>query len=380
MLLGVRFAADTAILLIALALQVVPANRLFTGVNSRRSLYLLVLIFSSLLLYLGLAGNLAAIYGISGPTLFWARGLALAWALAVICSSLIAAGVKPLASATPADPGRRGFLQLAAKGAVAAPLAGVGFGMFIERDHFEVKEVSVPIAGLPKDLDGIRIAQLTDIHLGPFLSEKRFARAIDMANELKPHLAVATGDLISYRGDPLDDAIRQILRLKADAGIVGCHGNHEYYAGALEYATQEFARNGARILRMTNHRFAFGSAFLNIGGVDYQPMGSVYLQGAEELVEPGDVNILLSHNPDVFPVAAEKCFALTLSGHTHGGQINFEILHHNANMARFLTPYTKGLYQENGSAIYVSSGIGTIGVPVRFGAPPEVSLIKLCAI
>jgi hypothetical protein len=220
MLLGVRFAADTAILLIALVLQVVPANRLFTGVDSRRSVYSLILILSSILLGLGLAGNLAAIYGISGPALFWARGLALAWALAVICSSLIATGVRRIASATPTDPGRRGFLQLAAKGAVAAPLAGVGFGMFIERDHFEVKEVSVPIAGLPKDLDGIRIAQLTDVHLGPFLSEKRFARAIDMANELRPHLAIATGDLISYRGDPLDDAIRQILRLKADAAAI----------------------------------------------------------------------------------------------------------------------------------------------------------------
>lgn len=376
MLLGIRFAPDAAILLIALALQVVPANRLFPGATSGHLCRWLVA-FSSLLLCAGVAGNIAAIYAIAAPIIFWVRGLALGWAIAVVCSAVIAALVKP---AVPADSSRRSFLHLAARGAVAAPLAGVGFGMFIERERFEVKEIYIPIENLPKDLDGLRIAQLTDVHLGPFLAEKQFARAIDMANELKPHLAVVTGDLISYRGDPLDDAIRQVLRLKADAGIVGCHGNHEYYAGALNYATREMERQGARILRMTNHRFAFGSAFLNIAGVDYQPMGSVYLQGAEELVHPGDVNILLSHNPDVFPVAAGKGFALTLSGHTHGGQINFEILDHRANVAQFLTPYTKGLYRENGSAIYVSSGIGTIGVPVRFGAPPEVSLIKLCAI
>jgi predicted MPP superfamily phosphohydrolase len=88
---------------------------------------------------------------------------------------------------------------------------------------------------------------------------------------------------------------------------------------------------------------------------------------------------LLSHNPDVFPVAAQKGFDLTLAGHTHGGQINVEILGENLNVADFFTPYTKGLYTSGSSSVYVNSGLGTIGMPVRIGAPPEITLIRLCS-
>jgi uncharacterized protein len=98
------------------------------------------------------------------------------------------------------------------------------------------------------------------------------------------------------------------------------------------------------------------------------------------LVRPGEMNLLLSHSPDVFPVAAEKGFQLTLAGHTHGGQINVEILNDNVNLARFFTPYVLGRYEKNGSSIYVTPGIGTVGVPIRIGAPPEVTIIRLCAV
>jgi predicted MPP superfamily phosphohydrolase len=96
-------------------------------------------------------------------------------------------------------------------------------------------------------------------------------------------------------------------------------------------------------------------------------------------VAPGLINVLLSHNPDVFPVAAAQGYDLTISGHTHGGQVDVEILHQHLNVARYFTNYTSGLYQEGMSSVYVSTGIGTIGAPVRLGAPPEVSLIRLCA-
>lgn len=92
------------------------------------------------------------------------------------------------------------------------------------------------------------------------------------------------------------------------------------------------------------------------------------------------LNVLLSHNPDVFPVAAEKGFDLTIAGHTHGGQITVEILGDAVNFARFYTPYVYGRYEQQEKFIYVSRGLGTVGMPVRVGAPPEVSLIKLCAI
>jgi len=119
---------------------------------------------------------------------------------------------------------------------------------------------------------------------------------------------------------------------------------------------------------------------VNLAGVDYQRMRRPYLRNAERLVDPTAFNVLLSHNPDVFPVAVAKGFSLTVAGHTHGGQITVEILDQPVTIPRFFTPYIYGLYPENGGFLYVSRGIGTVALPARLGAPPEVSLIRLCAI
>jgi predicted MPP superfamily phosphohydrolase len=89
---------------------------------------------------------------------------------------------------------------------------------------------------------------------------------------------------------------------------------------------------------------------------------------------------MLSHNPDVFPVAAAQGYHLTIAGHTHGGQVDVEILHEHLDVARYFTPFVQGLYRRENSSVYVSNGLGTIGVPVRLGAPPEVSVLRLCAI
>jgi predicted MPP superfamily phosphohydrolase len=273
---------------------------------------------------------------------------------------------------------RRAFFQAAGAGMCAVPVLGTAFGI-LKKDQFRVSEVRVPIPNLPKDLDGLRIVQVTDIHLSPFLSETEFARVVDMANETRAHLALVTGDLISRRGDPLDACLRQLARLRAEAGVLGCLGNHEVYARAEGYVTRQAQRNGIEFLRQQARLVQFGNAKINFAGVDYQRMRSPYLVGAEQLIVPGVLNVLLSHNPDVFPVAAAQGYDLTVSGHTHGGQVDVELLHQHWNVARYFTRYVRGLYQEGKSSIYVSTGIGTIGAPVRLGAPPEVSLIRLCA-
>src|SRR5208283_3910560 len=125
-------------------------------------------------------------------------------------------------------PERRIFFQAAGAAVMAAPYIATGIGM-ATRNQFHINTVDVPIPNLPKDLQGLRIAQVTDIHLSVFLSEKEFARAVDMANETKPHLTLVTGDLITRFGDPLDECLRQLKRLRADAGVLGCMGNHEIY-------------------------------------------------------------------------------------------------------------------------------------------------------
>lgn len=277
------------------------------------------------------------------------------------------------------SPARRKMLQAAGAGLCIVPLAATAVGI-VRRNRFRLSEVPIPIPNLPKDLEGLRIVQITDIHLSPFLSEREFAMAIDMANETRANLALVTGDLITRPGDPLDACLRQLARLRADSGVLGCLGNHEIYARVENYVTEQGRRIGIDFLRHQARQLRFGNATINFAGVDYQRMNSHYLKGTEQLIVPGAVNIMLSHNPDVFPVAASQGYALTIAGHTHGGQVDVEILHQHLNVARYFTPFVQGLYRRGNSSVYVSNGLGTIGVPVRLGAPPEVSVLRLCAI
>jgi len=304
----------------------------------------------------------------------WTQGSALTAGLLVVSTALLAAVVRRV----PYREDRRKLFRTAGAVVMASPAAVTAFGI-LHRNHFRVTEMDVPIPGLPRDLNGLRLVQVTDIHLSAFLSEREFARAIDMANETRAQIALVTGDLITRRGDPLDAGIRQIGRLRAEAGVFGCLGNHEAYAYAEDYTTAEAARRGVRFLRSQTADLQFGNATLHLAGVDYQPFHTRYLEGAERLMSPGSVNVLLSHNPDVLPVAAEQGWDLTIAGHTHGGQIGVEILHHDVSPARYYTPFVRGLYRIGKSAGYVSTGLGTVGLPVRLGAPPEVSLIRLCA-
>ena len=276
------------------------------------------------------------------------------------------------------DPSRRKMLEWTAKAAGLAPLAVIGYGTFVERSSFHVREVEVPLENLPPGLDGLRLAQVSDIHLSAFLSRKELAGVIDATNELRPNLTVVTGDLISARGDPLDDCIREVARLKSDAGIYGCLGNHERYAGAEDYTEAAAARAGIRFLRSRAAALRFGAETLNLAGVDYERNESKpFLPGMDRLIVPGALNVMLSHNPNVFPTAARQGYNLVLAGHTHGGQVTVEILDQSINPARFFTRYVYGLYRLGRTAAYVTRGIGTIGIPARIGAPPEITLLRL---
>lgn len=327
--------------------------------------------FSELIPHLGIPGHIALIMG---------AGI-LAYLIAATAVLAVYLAFKAIAKRLGAEfnPGRRRALHAAGNVLMAAPFVVMGYGAMVERLDFRVRELDVPLPGLPLDLDGLRILQISDIHLSAFLHESDLARVIDMTIELRPHVAVVTGDLISSRGDPLDACIRQLARVKSDAGTFGCMGNHERYAGVERYAAEAGARAGIRFLRGEAQTLRFGNSVLNLAGVDYQSLADRghYLRGAERLVVPGAANVLLSHNPDVFPVAARQGYNLLLAGHTHGGQVTVEILDQSINPARFFTPYVYGLFRAGRSAAYVTRGIGTIGIPARIGAPPEICVLRL---
>jgi predicted MPP superfamily phosphohydrolase len=260
---------------------------------------------------------------------------------------------------------------------MAAPAAVMGYGTVIGRRQFRLREVEIEVPLTTPGLDGLRLVQLSDIHLSPFLSRADLQWCVDMASETRPHVAFVTGDLITGVRDSIDDCLEELRHLRADAGVFGCNGNHESYVEGEAYTAEAAARRGMRFLRNEQVSLRFGSALLNVAGVDHQWRKAAYLPGAKALLRPGELNLLLSHNPDVFLQAAAQGWDLTLSGHMHGGQINIELANENLNFMRLVTPYVYGTYRKNNSAIYVTRGIGTVGMPVRFGAPPEVALIRL---
>ncbi len=309
----------------------------------------------------------------------WGTALAIAWAMLLvgwlagyfaiwICSRM----------GSGHSPARRNFFKAAYAAAFAAPAAALGYGVFIERHQLNLREQKLEIPNLAPELDGLRLVQLTDIHLSPFLSRAELQRAVDMANETRAHIALVTGDLITSSRDPVDDCLDILAQLRAEAGVFGCMGNHEIYAKAEAHVEREGARRGMRFLRLAAAPLRFGKAVLNLAGVDYQRLRRRYLVGAEKLIAPGALNVLLSHNPDVFPVAARQGYDLTIAGHTHGGQIRMELLNADLNPGRFYTPYVDGVYRRGPASIFVSRGIGTIALPARLGAPPEVALLRLC--
>lgn len=277
----------------------------------------------------------------------------------------------------PFNAGRREVLRTSLTALAAAPTIGLCTGIIVRKD-LVVREVPFKFANLPKDLEGLRLVQLSDMHMGAFYTAADLARAVDAANGLRADLMLVTGDLITDRYDPLDRCLLELKRLRAASGVWGCLGNHEMRSKVQNYTTQKAAAMGMRFLRQEAEMLPFGGAKLNLVGVDHQRRDRPYLEHTAELVAPGAFNVLLSHNPDVFPVAARQRFDLTISGHTHGGQINIDLLGSNLNIADLVTPFTKGAYQIDQSSLYVNSGLGTIGVPVRLGSPPEVTLITLC--
>jgi predicted MPP superfamily phosphohydrolase len=277
------------------------------------------------------------------------------------------------------DTRRRELILGAAYAAAAVPVGALLYGSFIEREKFSVSEVSLRIPNLPSDFEGFQILQISDVHRSAFLSQRDLRRVVDAARGIHPDLIAHTGDFISTMGDPLEDCLDQLAELHAGYGVFGCLGNHETYAEVEDYATRYAGRRGILILRSQNRLIQRGNSRLNIAGVDYQNFSrkTNYIPGADKLVVPGATNILLSHNPDVFPTAAQKGFDAMLAGHTHGGQVRVEILHVDVDFARVYTPYVSGVYYENGRACYVTRGVGSIGVPSRLGAPPEISLVRL---
>jgi predicted MPP superfamily phosphohydrolase len=269
------------------------------------------------------------------------------------------------------------FLQRSALVVVLGALLATALGYLNARRTARVVRVPVAIDGLAPALQGFRIVQISDIHVGPTIKQDYLDAIVDVVNRLEPDLVAITGDLVDGSVRDLAPHTAPLAGLQSRHGTYFVTGNHEYYSGADPWV-RELRRLGVRVLMNEHEVIAHGGGAMVLAGVpDYNAAGfdrshasdpQAALRGA-----PADaLKVLLAHQPRSAPAAAQAGFDLQLSGHTHGGQFWPWNL-----FVPLQQPYTAGLHRLGQLWIYVSRGTGYWGPPKRVGAPSEITELLL---
>ncbi|MCD9189354.1 MAG: metallophosphoesterase [Pyrinomonadaceae bacterium] len=245
-----------------------------------------------------------------------------------------------------------------------------------EANSLSLEKINIKIARLPKKLDGFRLIHLSDIHHSPFTNLEHIARAVKISNRLKPDLFVLTGDYVSHEPEYIEPVAEVLGGLKAEYGTFACLGNHDHWTDA-EFVTKSFRANGISVLINEGIRFEARDASFWLAGVDDYMVGKTDLPSALRGSYADEMKLLLAHNPIIFRQAVRYGVDLVLSGHTHGGQVKIRDTEKKIFARRKLS---NGLHERKDSQIYITRGIGTVVLPVRYQCPPEISLIELtCA-
>jgi predicted MPP superfamily phosphohydrolase len=269
------------------------------------------------------------------------------------------------------------LLPIGTRAALWGTLAVSAVGALLAlRQRPRVRAHDVPIAGLPEAFDGCRIAQISDLHCGPFASAARVERWVSAVNDLAPDLVAVTGDLIASGSAFVPVVAACLGRLRAPEGVYACMGNHDYFTEGEEMA-HALERAGLTLLRNRGVEVRRGDATLYVAGVDDTWTARHDVPAAVAARPAGVPVLLLAHDPALFPEAAALGVDLTLSGHTHGGQLGLPFFSRKLNLARIMTRFTTGFYRSGESALYVNRGLGTTGPPVRLAVAPEIALLTL---
>jgi uncharacterized protein len=365
----------------------------------RRIPWVLAGIFGALMIVFAVRSNLTRLGGFEAVVL----GLVMLWYLPKLGIVLVL-GIRDLVkgavrlvtrkkAATP-DPaestaktiqGRRAFLAKASWTMAAVPYAMVANGMYRTRYDYEVVHVEVTMPHLPRSMDGIRIAQISDIHAGSYIDASPFQEARRLIAEERPDVIVITGDWVNAKPRELDLIHKDIALLRAPEGVYGSLGNHDHYNSPQEHAVlvKSIRSLGIDLMINEHRRIGNGDASIVLAATDNigfrQNFGDV--DAALSGIEGGEPTILLAHDPTLWDkqIVGQRSVDLMLSGHTHGGQIGINLMGFMWTPAAYVYEQYAGLYRKHDQLLYVNSGIGTVGPPLRIGVPPEITIFTLRA-
>ncbi len=242
-----------------------------------------------------------------------------------------------------------------------------------EATSLSLERVEIKLKRLPKKLDGFKIIHLSDTHHSPFTSLEHIARAVKIANRLKPDMFILTGDYVSHEAKYIKPVAKVLGELESEFGTFACLGNHDHWTDP-GLVTQSFRKQGINVLINEGFRFGARGGSFWLAGVDDHMVGKTDLPAALRGSFPDEMKLLLAHNPVIFRKSVRARVDLTLSGHTHGGQIKIRDDEKRIIRRRKLS---SGLHERRDSQIYITRGIGTVVLPVRYQCPPEISFITL---
>ena len=272
--------------------------------------------------------------------------------------------------------GRRRFLRAGA-GAVLGGVAALGgYASVWEPFAYEVTETDIFVRGLPAGFEGFRVAQLTDVHHSRLVSLGEVRRVVELARGARADLVALTGDFVTSRRRYIEPCAEALGELAAEQGVWAVLGNHDHYVDG-ELTARALRRAGVEVLENANTVIRRGGDELQLAGVDDWGWGKADWGRALKGLKRERPTVLLSHEPGVLDLPETRGLSLVLSGHTHGGQICLPLVGAPVSYLWKEFRYLRGRYEREGTQLYVSRGTGVIGLPVRFGARPEIAVLRL---
>jgi len=255
------------------------------------------------------------------------------------------------------------------------------WGLFIEPNRLLVRAETIQIDNWPNELSGLRVAVIGDIHTGgPFINEQKLKRIVELTNQQHPDLILLLGDYMSpnswhsRRVEP-EVTAAGLKDLKAPLGVYTVLGNHDWWYNG-ERVRRAFEQNGIKVLEDQTAEIGWRGRSFQLAGLADLFTRPQHVREVIESVPPGSTIIAITHNPDIFPRLPGQV-PLLLAAHTHGGQVNIPLIGTPIVPSRFGSKYTAGHILENGHHLFVTTGIGTSILPVRFRVPPEIVILKI---